>query len=118
MRLGAERAFRVKPRGTQSILPVGACRVQGSPGESFRGFSSLRRTGPGRTLLPKEIHFMKPGKNRKTSPKLQETVNNGPEKNARVQRTGNPSGLENMSLPKGRGGSGSMDSAETEKQNQ
>ena len=61
---------------------------------------------------------MKPGKNKKTSTKLQQTVNNGPDKNARVQRIGNPSGLENMSLPQGPGGSGSLDSAETEKQNQ
>ena len=45
-------------------------------------------------------------KNRKTSPKLQKTANQAPAENAKAYRVGNPSGLENMSIPQGRGGAG------------
>lgn len=60
---------------------------------------------------------MKQNKNRKTSPELSKIANPGPEKNPRSYRVGNPSGLENLDLPKGRG-STENDNAETEKQNQ
>jgi len=60
---------------------------------------------------------MKPNKNRKTSPEEQKILNPGPARNARAYRAGNPSGLENLSLPRGRGDTVN-DSSETEKQNQ
>jgi hypothetical protein len=56
-------------------------------------------------------------KNRKTSPQLQQQANPGPAENAKAYRVGNPSGRENMSMPKGRGDTSSDHSA-TEKQNQ
>jgi hypothetical protein len=61
--------------------------------------------------------FMKPGKIRKTSPKLEKSANPGPGKNARSYRVGNPSGLPNLDMPKGRGDT-ENDNAATEKQNQ
>ena len=45
-------------------------------------------------------------KNRKTSPELQKMANPGPAESAKARRLGNPSGLENMSIPQGRGGAG------------
>jgi hypothetical protein len=60
---------------------------------------------------------MKPGKIRKTSAKLEKIANPGPEKNARSYRVGNPSGLPNLDMPKGRGDT-ENDNAATEKQNQ
>jgi hypothetical protein len=52
-----------------------------------------------------------------SSKKIQESANPGPQKNARVIETGNPSGLDNMSLPRGRG-EPANDPGQTEKQNQ
>jgi hypothetical protein len=46
-------------------------------------------------------------KNRKTSPELQKQVNPGPDRNAKITDVGNPSGLPNMSIPQGRGGTSS-----------
>ena len=60
---------------------------------------------------------MKENKNRKVSPREQEILNPGPATNARTTRTGNPSGLENKSIPQGRG-STTNDHSYTEKQNQ
>jgi hypothetical protein len=60
---------------------------------------------------------MKSGRNRKTSPRLQKTLNPGPEENARSYRVGNPSGIESRTLPRGRGDTAN-DHSETEKQNQ
>ena len=60
---------------------------------------------------------MKAGNNRKTSPKEQQIANPGPAKNARAYRVGNPSGIENQSVPRGRGDT-TNDQSETEKQNQ
>lgn len=56
-------------------------------------------------------------KNRKTSLELQKQVNPGPDKDAKVTDIGNPSGLQNLSMPQGRSGTSSDHSA-TEKQNQ
>jgi hypothetical protein len=56
-------------------------------------------------------------KNRKTSPELQKQVNPGPDTDAKITDIGNPSGLPNMSIPRGRGGT-SNDHSATEKQNQ
>jgi hypothetical protein len=61
---------------------------------------------------------MNHGGTRKTARKPRKTSgNHGPEKSARVYRVGNPSGLENLDLPKGRE-EDENDSAITEKQNQ
>ena len=60
---------------------------------------------------------MKSKNNRKTAAREQEILNPGPAKDARVDRTGNQSGLENKSMPHGRGES-SSDHSQTEKQNQ
>jgi hypothetical protein len=60
---------------------------------------------------------MKASNNRKTSSREQEILNPGPASNARTYRISNPSGVENKSIPRGRG-STSSDQAETEKQNQ
>jgi hypothetical protein len=56
-------------------------------------------------------------KNRKTSPQLQQQANPGPAENAKAFRVGNSSGRENLSIPRGRGGTAS-DHSVTEKQNQ
>lgn len=53
----------------------------------------------------------------RTSKKEQGILNPGPAKNAKVTRVGNPSGLDDMTLPKGRG-TPSSDHGATEKQNQ
>jgi hypothetical protein len=60
---------------------------------------------------------MNHGVTRKAARKPRKTSNHSPEKNARAYRVGNPSGLENLDLPKGRG-ENENDSAITEKQNQ
>jgi hypothetical protein len=59
---------------------------------------------------------MKP-KHRKISSQAKQQANPGPVENAKAYRVGNPSGRENLSIPRGRGDTG-LDHSATEKQNQ
>jgi hypothetical protein len=53
----------------------------------------------------------------KTSRKETEILNPGSGRSAKITQVGNPSGLDNLSLPQGRGEPAS-DHSQTEKQNQ